>query len=567
MKLFPRGRLRLAPRITLALMLGPVLAGLAGTLAPAFGLVPMPDAPPGLAAFRQLADWPGLRPAAVLSLTTGLASTALALAITLAVLALLQGTRAFALLLRLLSPLLAVPHAAVALGLAFLLAPSGWIARALSPWATGWHAPPDLLTLNDPAGLALVAGLVAKEVPFLLLMALAALPQTDAPRRRMVAATLGYGTAAGWAYTVLPALYRQMRLPVYAVLAYAMTVVDMAMILGPTRPPTLAVQITLWMTDPSLAQRGMAAAAALLQLALVVGALLAWRAAELLAKRLLICRAMAGRRGLALDGWLGPLAGLLAALAVAAVALGLAGLAVWSVAGLWQFPDALPETLTLNTWSRAAPDLQAATTLTLGLAALATATAIALVLACLEAEARHGLRPTTRALWLLYLPLIVPQIAFLPGLQFLALVTGAEGTALAVAAAHLVFVLPYVFLSLAPPWRAWDGRTATAAATLGASPFRIFWHLRLPMLLRPVLTAAAVGVAVSVGQYLPTLLIGGGRVVTLTTEAVALSSGGNRRIIGTYALLQMALPALAFAMAIALPALVFRNRRGMAVAA
>jgi putative thiamine transport system permease protein len=87
------------------------------------------------------------------------------------------------------------------------------------------------------------------------------------------------------------------------------------------------------------------------------------------------------------------------------------------------------------------------------------------------------------------------------------------------------------------------------------------------MLLRPVLTAAAVGIAVSVGQYLPTLLIGGGRVVTLTTEAVALSSGGNRRIIGTYAILQMALPALAFAAAVALPALAFRHRRGMQVAA
>ena len=87
------------------------------------------------------------------------------------------------------------------------------------------------------------------------------------------------------------------------------------------------------------------------------------------------------------------------------------------------------------------------------------------------------------------------------------------------------------------------------------------------MLLRPVLTAAAVGLAVSVGQYLPTLLIGGGRVETLTTEAVALSSGGNRRLIGAAALLQMALPALAFALALGLPALTFRHRRGMGEAA
>lgn len=555
------GWLRLAPRLTLLLMVGPVLAGLAGTLAPAFGLM---QGGPDLEAFRALAGWPGLGASVRLSLGTGLAATALALAITLMIVALLQGTRAFRLLLRLLSPLLSVPHAAVALGLAFLLSPSGWLARLVAPLA-GWTVPPDLLTLNDPAGLALTAGLVVKEVPFLLLMMLAALPQTDAPRRMMVAASLGYGRGLGFVHAVLPALYRQIRLPVYAVLAYSMTAVEMAMILGPTRPATLAVQITAWMMDPALTERGRAAAAALLQLGLVAAALLGWRLMEIAAKRALARLALTGRRGARLDAPLRPLAGMLALLAVAAVALGLAGLGVWSVAGLWQFPDLAPETLTTKTWSRAAPGLAEASAMTLGLALLAVAVALGLALACLEAEARHGFRPTTRALWLLYLPLIVPQIAFLPGLQGLALLTGAEGTPLAVAAAHVVFVLPYVFLSLAPSFRAWDGRIAIAGAALGAGENRIFWRLRLPMLLRPVLTAAAVGMAVSIGQYLPTLLIGGGRVVTLTTEAVALSSGGNRRIIGAYAILQMALPALAFAAALGLPALAFRHRRGMAV--
>ena len=85
------------------------------------------------------------------------------------------------------------------------------------------------------------------------------------------------------------------------------------------------------------------------------------------------------------------------------------------------------------------------------------------------------------------------------------------------------------------------------------------------MLLRAVLTAAAVGLAVSVAQFLPTLLIGGGRVATLTTEAVALAAGANRRVIGVWAVAQMALPSLGFALALALPALLFRRRRGMAI--
>jgi putative thiamine transport system permease protein len=84
------------------------------------------------------------------------------------------------------------------------------------------------------------------------------------------------------------------------------------------------------------------------------------------------------------------------------------------------------------------------------------------------------------------------------------------------------------------------------------------------MLLRPILTAAAVGFAVSVGQYLPTLLIGGGRVTTLTTEAVALASGNDRRRIGLTALMQTATVILPFALALLVPRLVFRNRRGLA---
>lgn len=530
----------------------PIAAGLAGTIAPALRGQ----------GFAALADWPGLPGAVALSLGTGLVSTLVALAVTLLLIGCLQGTPGFALLRRVLSPLLALPHAAAALGLAFLIAPSGWIARALSPWATGWSQPPDLLILNDPLGLALTAGLIAKEVPFLLLMALAALPQTDAPRRARIAASLGYGRAMGFALTTLPALYRALRLPVFAVLAYGMTNVDMAAILGPSLPPTLAVQITDWMTDPGLAHLPTAAAAALLQLALVAAAIALWCLAERGLAPALPALALRGMRGRALDPALAALTKTLGGAIALGLFAGLAGLALWSFAELWQFPDALPDSLTLKTWAKAAPDLVATSLTTLAIACAASLAALALTLAVLEAEARRA-RPL-RIEPLIYLPLILPQIAFLPGLQVLALtLLGAKGNAAIVAVAHLLFVLPYVWLSLAPAYRGWDSRIGLAAASLGTSPARIFWTLRLPMLLAPVLTALAVGVAVSVGQYLPSLMLGGGRVETLTTEALALASGGNRRLIGATALLQMVLPALAFALALALPRLVYANRRAM----
>lgn len=558
--------MRLAPALTLVLLLGPVLAGLLGTLAPALGIFPaLGGTTLSLAPLHALLDWPGILPATRLSLSTGLIATALSLGITALIMAGWSGTRAFGWLERALSPLLSVPHAAAAFGIAFLISPSGWGARALSPWLTGWQRPPDLLIVQDPWGLAMVLGLVAKEVPFLLLMTLAALPQTLPRRSLTIAQSLGYGRVTGWLKVVFPRVYAQIRLPVYAVLAYSMSVVDVAVILGPNTPPPLAVQVVRWMGDPDLSMRFQAAAGATVQLALVLGALALWRLGERGAARLGLWWVARGGRGRC-ERMLA-LAGITAAtLAASAVLLGLAGLALWSVAGFWSFPDTLPDSLTLRSWLRHGPALASPALTTVIIAATATLIALTLTLACLEAEHRFGLTPGARSLWLLYLPLLIPQVAFLPGLQTLALMAGADMGRGAVILAHVVFVLPYVFLSLADPFRAWDTRHAAVAAALGAGPWRVFGALRLPMLLAPVLTAAAVGFAVSVGQYLPTLLIGAGRVQTLTTEAVALASGGDRRVIGLYALAQTGVVMLGFAAALLVPRLTWANRRALRVA-
>ncbi|WP_072778460.1 ABC transporter permease [Marivita hallyeonensis] len=544
-------------------MVGPVLAGVLGTLAPAFGYMPaLGGAGLSLDAFGMLFDWPGITRASVLSVTTGLAATAISLLLVAVICAAWSGSTAFRVIERALSPLLSVPHAAAAFGLAFLIAPSGWVSRAISPWLSGWERPPDLLILQDPYGASLVAGLVVKEVPFLLLMTLAALSQVRTAQARDTAMALGYAPVTGWFKTVFPRVYAQIRLPVYAVLAFSMTVIDVAIILGPTTPPTLAVQILRWMNDPDLSLRFLASAAAVWQLLLVVGALLMWRLAESVVGRL-------GRRWVA-SGTRGGATRTIKAVSLAAalvsagaVIFGLLGLVVWSVAGLWQFPELWPDGFSTRTWMRHGPGLGSIVEETVITASVATAAALLLTLACLEAEERHGLKPSTRALWLLYVPLIVPQIAFLTGLQTLAIFAGVDGNRSAVIAVHVIFVLPYVFLSLADPFRAWDARYGEVARALGASRDGVLWRVRLPMLLRPILTAAAVGFAVSIGQFLPTLLAGAGRVQTLTTEAVALASGGDRRVISVYALSQTAVALLPFAVALFVPAVVWRNRRGL----
>ena len=119
-----------------------------------------------------------------------------------------------------------------------------------SPWLTGWVRPPDVIIVNDGMALSLIAGLVVKEVPFLLLVTLAALPQVPVERTRKITALLGYGRIAGFIYASWPQIYRQIRLAVLAVIAFSASVVDVAAILGPTLPGTLAVRLAGWMNDP-----------------------------------------------------------------------------------------------------------------------------------------------------------------------------------------------------------------------------------------------------------------------------------------------------------------------------
>ena len=331
--------------------------------------------------------------------------------------------------------------------------------------------------------------------------------------------------------------------------------------LAPTTPPPLAILAARWFSDIDLTRHFPAAAAAVLQFALVAAGIALWRGGEAVVARIGLRWIERGGRSGAAGATL-TAAGGVALLALAASLVCLAVLALWAFASEWRFPDAWPQGFTLATWLRLG-DIVAPSANTAIVAGGAALAAVALTLACLENEQRRGLHPGASALWLLYLPLLLPQIAFLFGAQVLLVRLNLDGTLAATVWAHLLFVLPYVFLSLADPFRAIDPRYGRSAASLGASPAAIFWTIKAPLVLRPILVSFAIGFAVSVAQYLPTLFAGAGRVPTLTTETLTFATGADRRIVGATALLQAALPLAVYALALTLPRFVFRRRRGV----
>jgi putative thiamine transport system permease protein len=161
----------------------------------------------------------------------------------------------------------------------------------------------------------------------------------------------------------------------------------------------------------------------------------------------------------------------------------------------------------------------------------------------------------------LFLPLLLPQMTFLFGLQVLLAYLGLDGTFPAVLWSHLIFALPYLWGMLAPARAAIDPRYLAVARTLGASPARAWLTLTVPLMLRSMLLAMALAFSVSIALYLPTLFAGAGRIATAATEAAAAAGSGTLRLASVHAILLAVLPLAAFAAAYAAGAAVFRSRR------
>ncbi|MDO7657901.1 MAG: ABC transporter permease [OM182 bacterium] len=561
-----------ATRFLFFVLGAPLLLGSALALAPAFtqtSLVVNSTGQMGQLlppAFLTLLSTPGIATSAITSLVSGLLTPAISLAIVFLFLAATQGNRIGNAIAKLSAPVLAIPHAAAAFALALLLAPSGVASRVIAS-LLGWDLPPDYLFINDPNGLALILGLVLKEAPFLLLISLAALPSLGAPRRVALARTLGYKPTTAWLLTVAPVLYPLVRLPLFAVIVFASSAVDVALILGPSLPPTLSVRLLEWFVAPEIESRQLASAAALLQLVVSLIALGIWLLVERVVARAFAPLAARGAsrpssRRVTSDTALTALGNALLPLSLAFILMGIGALMVTSIGTEWRYPALVPSVWSTQQWASALSEWRAPLFNATVIALLSVTSALALSLFSLEAQARSSV-PTARIATALYLPLLVPQVVFISGIAVLAERALLPPSLALVAAGHFLFVLPYVYLTLQGGYARFDTSWLMLAKTLGASNTVCFWRIRLPLLSTQLVTAVMLGLAISLSLYLPTQILGAGRIPTLTTEAIALVSSGNRSTIGTWALLQSALPTFCFMLALVLPRLIWSHRKGM----
>lgn len=115
-------------------------------------------------------------------------------------------------------------------------------------------------------------------------------------------------------------------------------------------------------------------------------------------------------------------------------------------------------------------------------------------------------------------PLLLPTIVLGLALLLVFAQLGLLATFTGLVIGHAVVAIPYVIRLMLTAIRNVSPTLEEAAATLGASPLRVFWRVTLPLMRPALLAAAALAFLASFDEVTVTLFLVGPRLTTLPIE-------------------------------------------------
>lgn len=224
-----------------------------------------------------------------------------------------------------------------------------------------------------------------------------------------------------------------------------------------------------------------------------------------------------------------------------------------SFAQRWFWPTLLPSAWSLRAWQYAfspTAEILPALATSLSIALLVTLLAVLVALPAARVLAWQEFRGKRAVIFALLLPVLTPPLAATMGVHALFLRYGLTDTLIGVALSHLIATVPYATLMLTGSFSRLDPDYEAQARTLGANHFSVLRYVTFPAIAPGLAVAASFAFLISWSQYLTTLLIGGGRIVTLPLTLVSFQRGGDEAIAAALSLVFLA-PAAAVAFSVA----------------
>ncbi|MEO0561296.1 MAG: ABC transporter permease [Chloroflexota bacterium] len=208
---------------------------------------------------------------------------------------------------------------------------------------------------------------------------------------------------------------------------------------------------------------------------------------------------------------------------------------IWSFSFRWFFPNVLPSEFSSRAWeyvfSPTADVFPAFVTTTL-IAVIVTVLSILIGVPAGRALGMHEFPGKGLVELLILAPTIVPGLAVVLGIHVVFIRMGLANTTLGVILVHLIPGLPYMTLVMSGVFANYNADFEQQARSLGAGPLATLWYVMLPSIMPGIIVGGLFTFLISWSQYILTLLIGGGRVVTLPLLLFNFATSGDNAITG-----------------------------------
>lgn len=228
---------------------------------------------------------------------------------------------------------------------------------------------------------------------------------------------------------------------------------------------------------------------------------------------------------------------------MACLPIGLLG--VWSVSRRWPWPALLPTRWQITAWSGVLGTAGLGPTL-LRSVAISTSVALGASIAGFltsRSLARHARRQGLYVF--LHLPFVISPVVLGVSLDYLFLRLGVAERMSGVILGQGIVAYAYAVILLSAFWNERISAYADGASTLGATEIQVWTRVLWPIA-RPLLAVCLLQTfLISWFDFALVLLIGGGRVATLTTSLYQYFASGDVRLAAACALLLVAPPLLA----------------------
>ncbi|ERI93821.1 ABC transporter, permease protein [Clostridiales bacterium oral taxon 876 str. F0540] len=215
--------------------------------------------------------------------------------------------------------------------------------------------------------------------------------------------------------------------------------------------------------------------------------------------------------------------------------LPIAILLLWSISGKWNWPNILPQNYNLRAYRYILENgnqLLKVVFFSIGLSLSVTFITILFSIPAAKALGTFNFIGKRLVEILILTPLIIPSITIATGIHIFFIRLGLADTLLGVIIIHLFPCLPYGVRMLKNVYEVIGNSYEIQARVLGASRLKTFLNITLPLLMPAIISASNLIFVVSFSQYLLTLIIGGGKIMTLAVIMFPFIQDGDQTMAG-----------------------------------